>query len=129
MTLPRRAVLATLVAILLAASAAAHATLGWPPFRAELLERGMPAEAVGALAAGWYFGSIAMGLFAGIAWHVAKLLRQGQAAFVSLRIIGAGYLVFGLGACLLRNYDPHFLGFAGIGVLALAAGWPAPGEG
>ena len=124
MPLKLRSLLATLLAVLLAASAVAHAVLGWPPFKAELTALGLEPHDVDALAVAWYFGSIAMAMFAAIAWHIAKRLRAGHPSFVTLRIIGAGYLVYGAGAFVFRHHNPHFLGFMAIGVLGLVAGWP-----
>ena len=129
MSLTQRSRLAALLAALLAASAVAHAALGWPPFKAELTELGLEKNDVDALAAGWYFGSVAMAMLAAIAWHIAKRLRAGHASFVTLRIIGAGYLAYGAWAFVFRHFSPHFLGFMGIGVLGLAAGWPERGGG
>lgn len=124
MTPARRATLAALVAVLIGLSAVAHAVLGWPPTRAMLVRAGVDAELVGALGASWLYGSIAMAMFAAISWHVAVLLRQGRSVFVTLRIIGSGYLAFGVAAFTFQHFNPFFLGFAAIGLLALAATWP-----
>jgi hypothetical protein len=124
MTPTRRASLASLVAVLIGFSAVAHAVLGWPPTRAVLVTAGVDADLVGALGASWLYGSIAMAMFSAISWHVAVLLRQGREVFVTLRIIGAGYLAFGIAAFVFRHFNPFFLSFAAIGVLALAATWP-----
>jgi hypothetical protein len=124
LTPARRASLAALVAVLTGLGAVAHAVLGWPPTRALLVVAGVDAGLVGALGASWLFGAIAMAMFAAICWHVAVLLRQGRPTFVTLRIIGTGYLAFGIGAFGFRHFNPFFLGFAAIGLLALAATWP-----
>jgi hypothetical protein len=124
MTPARRAGLASLVAALIGLSAVAHAVLGWPPNRAVLVSAGVDADLVGALGASWLYGSTAMAMFAAICWHVAVLLRQGREVFVTLRIIGVGYLAFGIGALVFMRFNPFFLGFAAIGLLALAATWP-----
>jgi hypothetical protein len=113
-----------LLAVLLAASAVAHAVLGWPPFKGELTGLGLEQNDVEVLAVAWYFGSVAMAMLAAIAWHIAKRLRAGHASFVTLRIIGAGYLAYGAWAFVYRHFNPHLLGFMGIGVLGLVAGWP-----
>ena len=124
MSLTLRSRLAVLLAVLIAASAVVHAVLGWPPFEAELTRMGLERHDVEALAVAWYFGSLAMAMFAAIAWHIAKRLRAGHASFVTLRIIGAGFLVYGAGAFLHLHHNPHSLGYLAIGVLGLVAGWP-----
>lgn len=44
---------------LLLLSAIAHAILGWPPIRADLLEDGVAPGLVGGSAVGWYFAGVA----------------------------------------------------------------------
>jgi len=120
-----RLALAVLATLLFAAAAAAHAFLGWPPFEADLREAGLDGSHVGALATGWYFGSVAMATYAALAAFGAWEIRRGSlAGMVPLRLIGASYAGFGVAAWLIRSHNPHFLGFVVIGLTALAAGWP-----
>ena len=105
--------LGVVAGILLLASAAAHAFLGWPAMASALGNIGASAALVGALAVGWYFGSVAMLVFALIVLQIA--IRNADACPV--RFVALGYLVFGLAAWLARDFNPHFLLFVGIGVL------------
>ena len=59
----RYSILGLVAGLLLIASSAAHAFLGWPPFGAALAEAGIEGDIIGALAVGWYFGSTAMLVF------------------------------------------------------------------
>ena len=98
---------------LLVVSALAHAFLGWPALHAALAEAGAGDDLAGALAVGWYFGSMAMMVFGLIVLRIA--IRDADTCTV--RFIAVGYLVFGLAAWLSRDLNPHFLLFVAIGVL------------
>jgi len=114
----KTAALGFLVAVLLLASAGAHAFLGWPPFRALLAEAGVDASVAGALAAGWYFGSAAMACFGAIALHQAwRRARRRPVARGPLWVIAVVYLVYGTSAYALRELNPHFLLFVVTGSL------------
>jgi len=104
---------------LLVISALAHAFLGWPAMDAALANVGAGEALAGALAVGWYFGSMAMLVFGLIVLRIA--IRDGEPCAV--RFIAVGYLVFGLAAWLARDLNPHFLVFITIGVLLAVFGF------
>ena len=58
-----RKAIGILAGVLLVLSALAHAFLGWPAMLAGLTEAGAGDDLTGALAVGWYFGSMAMFVF------------------------------------------------------------------
>lgn len=107
-----------LVGLLLLASAAAHALAGWPPFRESLTGAGVEADEVGALAAGWYFGSAAMLAFGLLVLQQARRrLRSQRVDGGPLWIVALAYVAFGAAAFALRGGNPHFLGFVATGCL------------
>ncbi len=113
-----RALLGSLAALLLAASAFAHALLGWPPFQSILDQAGVDADVTAALKVGWYFGSLAMLAFGAIVFLAAvRAIRGERAATGSLWIIGWAYTVYGLVAYVARDFNPHFLLFVVTGLL------------
>lgn len=115
----RRSVQLIIAGVLLLLSCGAHAGLGWPAVRHELVEHGTPAELVTTVAIGWLFGSVAMGAFGAIAL-VAGIGVPGG-GYLSALIVGLAY--GGFGAVTYAIYrDPHFLGFVLIGLLAVAGG-------
>jgi len=111
--------LVLLAGALMVISSAAHAFLGWPPLRGELRTAGLAGNLIGALAVGWYFGSVSMLAFGAITLRSGRLLRKGDRSGVApVRMIAASYLIFGLAAFLSRNFNPHFLVFIFTGLLA-----------
>jgi hypothetical protein len=117
---PHRAL--TALGLLVAASAAPHALLGWPSVAGELAAAGMGADVTGGIAAAWYFGSVAMLALGGVVVLAARDARAGGAlGWRTALVVGGAYLGFGLGALALRG-KPHFIGFVAIGAcLAWAA--------
>lgn len=109
-------ILAFTTGTLLFASGLAHALVGWPQLAPVLVSASVPAETIAAMAVGWYFGSVSMLSFGAMAVSFA-LLRSPSAA-VPLGIIAVAYTAFGSAAYILRNFNPHFLGFIAIGLLA-----------
>jgi hypothetical protein len=104
--------------ILLLASALAHALLGWPPLRDTLVNINADSNLVGALAAGWYFGSLSMLTFGIIVLQASyKVLSGKKVSLFSPRVIALAFIVFGMTAYCVRDFNPHFLGFAGLGLL------------
>jgi len=91
-------------------SSLAHALLGWPPIRAELEQAGVDGNLIGAIAVGWYFGSVAMAAFGVIvllSWReMGHQTGMGRAAAATVSVT---YLVFGVLALLLRSLNPHFI--------------------
>lgn len=123
-----RASLGFLGGTVLLLSSIAHAFLGWPTLEALLKVAEVQPELTGALAVGWYFGSVAMLAFGLIVGHSAWRMWQGAAvSTVPAGIIAALYLLFGLGAYLSRDFNPHFLLFVLTGVLVgIFAFWRRP---
>jgi hypothetical protein len=79
--------------VLLLLSSAAHALLGWPQFGAALADAGLDGQTVGALAVGWYFGSVSMLAFGVIVLAAAVDAARGRPVAVApLWIIAGGYL-------------------------------------
>ncbi len=105
-------------ALLLAVSAVAHAAVGWPQLRTALETAGLGPELLGPVAIGWWFGSVAMAIFAVIVLRAALRVAGGEASAASpTRPIALGYLAFGLAAYVGRGFAPHFLLFVATGVL------------
>lgn len=105
-------------AIVLVASAAAHAFLGWPQFKAFFESAGLNAGIIAALSIGWYFGSVSMLAFGVIVLQQAIRRLRGQPIQPGpLWTISAVYLLFGTAAYVARDFKPHFLIFVGTGVL------------
>ena len=108
--------------LLIFAAGVAHAFGGWPPLAAELEASGVGAGIRGALAAGWVFGSASMWGFGVLVvvsfFHLRKGVRL--AGWVAL-IVGLVFLLFGAGAYLARDFNPHFLAFVAVGALLAAA--------
>lgn len=111
-----------LFAGLLLASGLAHAGLGWPDLRSQLVRGGLQpaADVLGATGAGWLFGSVCMFTFSAIFAAVTWGLSRGDSSQTPLRItslIGLAYLIFGIGGCLGRGVSSHFLAFGTLGLL------------
>ena len=105
-------------ALVLVASAGAHAFLGWPPFKAVLEGAGLGPGITAAFSIGWYFGSVSMLAFGVIVLQQAIRRLRGQPIQPGpLWTISALYLLFGTAAYVARNFKPHFLIFVGTGVL------------
>ena len=116
-----RVILGLLAALLLIASAFAHAFLGWPPFQSILEQAGVDADAIAALEVGWYFGSLAMLAFGAIVFlAAARAIRGERAATGSLWIIGGAYTAYGAVAYVASDFNPHFLLFVVTGLLVAA---------
>jgi hypothetical protein len=108
----------------MAVAAIPHALLGWGQMRAGLEKAQASAELIGALCAGWLFGSAAMVALGAVVLSAARRISKGLGFdAVALYCIALAYLVFGLGAFSLRHGNPHFLGFALLGALLAYAAW------
>lgn len=102
-----------LTALCLLGSAYAHAFLGWPSFKQQLIDFGVSSHVIGAINAGWYFGSLCMLAFAALSlWHARYGGQQ-----IALRFAAVVYLIFGIGGFLLREFNTHYLAFVLCGVL------------
>jgi hypothetical protein len=115
-----RAAIGLLGGIVLLASSAAHAFLGWPPLRGALVAASVPADLVAALGVGWIFGSTAMLTFGVLVTGLAiDVLRGGNPTLWPAAIVGIAYVLFGTVAFLARGRNPHFLLFVVTGLLVL----------
>lgn len=86
--------------------------------RAALDDAGAGAPLVGALAAGWLFGSVSMLAFGCIVLSDGLDAARGRpVATRPLWIIAAAYLLFGIAALVARGANPHFLLFVVTGLL------------
>jgi hypothetical protein len=114
-----RSMLVLLAGVVMILSAAAHGLLGWPAMLQALHGAGAPADLAAALSIGWYFGSMAMLVFGVVTVLSALRLRRGDSSGVTtIRVIAAGYVLFGLAAILYRHLNAHFLLFVVTGALA-----------
>jgi hypothetical protein len=105
--------------LLLLLSAGAHAGLGWPAMRQELMKVSAPPDLMGAMNIGWYFGSVAMAAFGAIALSAGLgAVRAGGRVFWASLIVGLAYGGFGLATYAIYR-EPHFLGFVVIGLLTI----------
>lgn len=112
------AILGIAAGAVLVLSALAHAFLGWPALHPALAASGVDESLIGAIAVGWYFGSVAMAVFGLIVLVMAvKLLRGRTVDMAPVAVMALGYLGFGLAAFLARDLNPHFLLFIGTGLL------------
>ncbi|NJL28552.1 MAG: hypothetical protein HC897_12015 [Thermoanaerobaculia bacterium] len=104
--------------ILLLASSAAHAFLGWPPFAKALAQLGADSDVTGGLQMGWMWGSATL-FGCGLIVVFAAIGRWRGRPFdpVPSRIVAGCLLAFGIGAFLARDFNPHFLLFIVLGVL------------
>lgn len=96
----------------------AHGFLGWPAMSEALAPYPVDPNVVAALGVGWWFGSVAMLALGAIVLAGFPALRRGerfarQATFVP----GLAYLLFGIGAFVYRDFNPHFLFFILVGLL------------
>lgn len=114
-----RSYLVLLAGVLTVLSSIAHAALGWPAMNAELARAGAGPDLVEGLEAGWLFGSVAMAGFGCVLLSGALRLRRGDlSGRTSILIVAACDVVFGLAACFMRGFNPHFLLFVITGLLA-----------
>lgn len=105
-----RAYLGVATGAVLVVSSLAHAFLGWPSLRPALDTGGVDANVIGAMAIGWYFGSVAMAAFGAIVLVWAVKLRRGQAVDMApVWIMALAYVLFGFVAFLARDLNPHFI--------------------
>jgi len=114
--------------LLLLLSAGAHAGLGWPAMRQELMKVAAPPDLMAAMSIGWYFGSAAMATFGAIALTAGVgAVAAGGRVFWASMIVGLAYGGFGLATYAIYR-EAHFLGFVVIGLLAVVGSVRALGR-
>ena len=105
--------------ILMMLASFAHGLLGWPALRAELLSEHAKPNLIEGLAAGWLWGSACMLTFGAIVTISGVQMRRGnRSGVVAVRAIALCFLAFGLLAFVLEGFEPHFLIFVLLGLLA-----------
>jgi O-antigen/teichoic acid export membrane protein len=108
--------------ILMLLASVAHGLLGWPALRAELVNEHASPELISGLAAGWLWGSACMLTFGAIVTISGVQMRRGNnSGALAARAIALCFLAFGLLAFVLEGFDPHFLIFVVLGLLAAAS--------
>lgn len=108
--------------VFLVLSSAAHGLLGWPAMLAELSKTTAPAALISGLHVGWIFGSVCMVIF-GIVL-VRLFLRRMRGLLddtTPARLVGAGYLAFGVWAMSTAGADPFYVVFLAPGALLFYA--------
>lgn len=117
-------VIGLIMGLLIAASSAAHAFLGWPALAGALAKVDAPSDLTLMLQAGWHFGSLAMlacGLsVAGSAW---QSLRGRPWSRIPVVAVAALYVAFGIYGLSLTGWSPHFFGFMVVGLLTSVLLW------
>lgn len=117
----KTAIFGFFIAMLILASALAHALLGWPSIRSALATTSIDADLLGALAVGWYFGSASMLAFSFIV--AIQALRRFKGASLdigTLSSIAAVYILFGTAALIVRSFNLHLLLFVITGIFVAA---------
>lgn len=105
-------------------SALAHGALGWPSVAGALEDAAAPADLIGGVAAGWQFGTLAMVIFGALVLLGGWRLRRDDVSMVTpLRIVAAGYVLFGAAALVALGPSPPLLSFLVVGVLAGTPTW------
>jgi hypothetical protein len=114
----RTAALYTSAGILLLSSVA-HGVLGWKAQAEALQQINASADLLGGLAAGWLFGSASMAAFGVILIGAARRLSRGDTAIATyVGPIAAAYLIYGVAAFVVLDFEPHFFVFIVPGLLA-----------
>lgn len=105
--------------VLIFLSAFGHALAGWPEIR-NALQGAVDPDVLGAVGAGWHFGSVSMATFGLLGLLSVWLARGGdpKARWIPITI-GLAYVAFGVAALLLRGGRPHFIAFVALGGLLL----------
>lgn len=100
----------------------AHGILGWKFMHAELLKAHADAELISGLGVGWLWGGASMLTFGAIVTICGMQMRRGNSSgALAVRAIAVCYFVFGVAAFVAEGFDPHFLIFAVLGLLAGAS--------
>ncbi len=108
-------------------SAFAHAFAGWPAMAAPLDQAQVAPDIEGALMVGWCWGSFTLAgtglVVLGQAWNA---LRGQRVDRITVGFVSMTYIAFGIWAMLMRDLNPHFLGFVLIGLFSAALLKPTP---
>jgi len=106
-----RLILGLLAGVMLLASSAAHAILGWKSLAEQLANTNVPSDLVAGLRIGWMFGGAAMVIlgFIAITTFIDRL-RGGKAPLSHVIAIAVVYMAFGAWAIAASGGDLFFLG-------------------
>lgn len=123
--LPRA--LAAVAAAILLLSSGAHSLMGWPALRTQLAATNAPDALVDGLAMGWHFAGLTMLVLGVVVLWLLAVSRSGVPGIrVPLLVIGAAYVLFGVGCAVLIGWDPFLFTFLVPGVLLVVAGLRTP---
>jgi hypothetical protein len=105
-----RNVVGLIASVFLALSSGAHSFLGWKSLHERLTQANAPPDLTFGLGVGWQFGGVAMLAFAIIAINVfVKRMRGQSISPFPVAVIGGAYLLFGLVAYSISDFDPFFI--------------------
>jgi hypothetical protein len=108
--------------VLMLLASFAHGLLGWPAVRAELVNEHASLDLISGLAAGWLWGTACMLTFGAIVTISGVQMRRGNySGEFAVRAIAVCFLAFGMLAFVLEGFEPHFLIFVVLGLLAAAS--------
>lgn len=122
-----RRLIGIVIGVLIVLSAVAHSALGGATLRAALVAAGVPDDLLRGVLVGWHFGGAAMLAFGAIVLHTFARPAKAGVSLVPVRIIATAYLLFGVAALVVSDFDPFFLVFIAPGAgLALVAFFRPP---
>jgi hypothetical protein len=117
-----RNIVVIVAGILMLLASLAYGLLGWSAVRSELVHEHANPDLISGLAAGWLWGSACMLTSGAIVTISGIQMRRGNnAGAFAARAIAVCFLAFGLLAFVLEGFDPHFLIFVVLGLLASAS--------
>jgi hypothetical protein len=106
-----RLILGVIAGVMLLASSAAHAILGWKSLAEQLANTNVSSDLLTGLRIGWMFGGAAMVVLGFIAVTTfVDRLRGGKAPLSHVIAIGVVYMAFGAWALAASGGDMFFFG-------------------
>lgn len=118
----RKPLIGLFAALFLVLSSGAHGLLGWPTMMQEIAKTNAPPDLVRGLRVGWLFGSACMAIFGIVLTRHFLRRRRGQNDdTVPVQLIASGYLLFGVWALVVSDFDPFYSVFIVPGLLLLFA--------
>ena len=110
--------------VLIVLSELAHGLLGWPAIRQALIASNTETDLIEGVGIDWLFASASMltfGILTLMVWRAGG--RGNVSAARVMAPISALYILFGAAALARSGFEPHFLGFALIGLPAGVAAY------
>ena len=115
-----RAYLGIAAGLFMLAGAGAHGLTGFLPFQAAFQAASVPTGVIAGSYIGWIWGSFAMaGLGLLTLVESSRALRERPYSRPVLAVAGGTFLVFGSWALAFSGFNPHFLYFVALGLMAL----------